>query len=87
MCRISQNSLNGTKYTDAVPKVENQWGTKREDKIKILQFAIEKFIEAKTSDNVPTEGFEQEEIDPEVTVWDLEEFDSNGYNSEEDYYE
>ncbi|KAE9392032.1 hypothetical protein BT96DRAFT_1000732 [Gymnopus androsaceus JB14] len=66
-----------------IPTAENQWGNRQEDKLKLLRTAIEKLIEAKAS--VPP-STEEEEEDPEVTVQDLEAFDSDGYDSKEDYY-
>ncbi|KAE9385516.1 hypothetical protein BT96DRAFT_840599 [Gymnopus androsaceus JB14] len=69
----------------AVPRL----GGNRNDKLRILQEAVEKFIEAHISEhpNVPELGEAGEEDDiPDVTVEDLDGFDSEGYDSEEDYY-
>lgn len=81
--QLKWHKLYGVK--DAVPTVENQWGTKREHKIQLLHSTIEKFIEAKASVPGSMEGFEEVEEDPEVTAQDLQAFDSDGYNCEEDY--
>ncbi|KAF9017490.1 hypothetical protein BDP27DRAFT_1440481 [Rhodocollybia butyracea] len=82
--QLKWHKVHGVK--GAIPMVETQWGTRREDKIKILRAAIDMFVDSQAS-NVPTEvDPNKDEPDPEVTVQDLEDFDSNGYDSEADYY-
>ncbi|KAJ3965351.1 hypothetical protein EV361DRAFT_810856 [Lentinula raphanica] len=68
----------------SVPLTESSWG-KREDKLKLLRSAIEKYITSDASNSsIPNE--EEHEDIPDITPEDLEVFQENGYDSEEEYY-
>ncbi|KAJ3852630.1 hypothetical protein EV368DRAFT_64750 [Lentinula lateritia] len=73
---------------DAVPQTESTWG-KCEEKRRLLRSAIEKYTDANASRCMgqPVEGTlsDEEEI-PDVTVEELDGFNSERYDSEEDYY-
>ncbi|KAJ3774381.1 hypothetical protein FB446DRAFT_639948 [Lentinula raphanica] len=68
----------------AITTAESKWGN-RAAKITLLHACIEKFITAHTENNDSQDHLEDER-DPEVSAQDLEEFDSDGYDSEADYY-
>ncbi|KAJ4501707.1 hypothetical protein C8R41DRAFT_928430 [Lentinula lateritia] len=73
---------------DAVPQTESAWG-KREEKMRLLRSAIEKYADANASRCMgePVEGrLSNEEEILDVTVEELDGFDSECYDSEEDYY-
>ncbi|KAJ3987892.1 hypothetical protein F5890DRAFT_1404170 [Lentinula detonsa] len=60
-------------------------GGKRDEKIQLLCAAIERYLEARTSGDFVDAEVEGEEDHPEVTVEDLGG-NSDGYDSEEEYY-
>ncbi|KAH7871431.1 uncharacterized protein C8R40DRAFT_1054680 [Lentinula edodes] len=80
--QLKWHKIHGVK--EAITTVESKWGN-RTEKLKLLHSCIEKFVDARAS-IVLSEGPREEEEDPEVTVQDLNDFDSDGYDSEEDYY-
>ncbi|KAJ3736744.1 hypothetical protein DFJ43DRAFT_1149804 [Lentinula guzmanii] len=68
---------------DLIPTKESSWG-RREDKIMLLKSAVEKYNDLHASTVDHSRGEEEEE--PEVTVQDLQDYNSEEYDSEEDYY-
>ncbi|KAJ3847622.1 hypothetical protein EV368DRAFT_50851 [Lentinula lateritia] len=70
---------------DAITTVESKWG-KRPQKLILLRSCIEMLVHARASVSSEESTSVEEEDDLEITVQDLEEFDSDGYDSEEDYY-
>ncbi|KAJ3859528.1 hypothetical protein EV359DRAFT_86306, partial [Lentinula novae-zelandiae] len=70
-----------------VPEIMKQlkWHKIHGVKEAITTVESKKFVDARAS-IVLSEGPREEEEDPKVTVQDLNDFDSDGYDSEEDYY-
>ncbi|KAJ3845663.1 hypothetical protein EV368DRAFT_90322 [Lentinula lateritia] len=71
----------GVKAT--VPQTESTWG-KYKEKIRLLRSAIEKYADANASQYMgkPVEGrLSNEEEIPDVTVEELDGFDSEGYDT------
>ncbi|KAH7871962.1 uncharacterized protein C8R40DRAFT_1053615 [Lentinula edodes] len=69
----------------AVPQVESSWG-KRDEKVQLLRAAVEEYNSAHASESTEEPEDLAEETIPDITVEALDEFDSDGYDSEEEYY-
>ncbi|KAJ4477651.1 hypothetical protein C8J55DRAFT_515169 [Lentinula edodes] len=65
----------------AVPRVESSWG-KRDEKVQLLRAAVEEYNSAHASQSTEEPEDLAEETIPEA----LDEFDSDGHDSEEEYY-
>ena len=81
--QLKWHKVHGIK--EALPTAEKNWGN-RGEKVELLHTVIERYIEARGFGGSTEKASEEPEEDPEVSAQDLEDFDSDGYNSEEDYY-
>ncbi|KAJ3740020.1 hypothetical protein EV360DRAFT_58005 [Lentinula raphanica] len=70
---------------DAISTTESKWGN-RANKVALLRTCIDKYVAARVSADPSQISSQGDEEDPEVTAQDLAEFNSDCYDSEDDYY-